>query len=258
MNEVKQLLSDAVAEFSYCPGPETQHVSIGVSYEDEILTKALTVMLERNLRHIDYGLGAGSLFPPFFGTQRIIKKPDQDVSSSAAYLVEVSSVAPEYWISIAHLLSIGFVSISNHYSKSRAVTIAGDISGKQQTYDKSWLLGVCDDSRFPFFEPVPFIWKQDNDDCDDSSRLLVAVELDRRISETLIEQYKNFIDAVLGHLSYAMPHDVFPEVKGEQHEMTAFLEDVLCPAELLLSSLLNALHCFHEKIGRIKSVRISW
>lgn len=80
----------------------------------------------------------------------------------------------------------------------------------------------------------------------------------KEINDALLAQFKDYLDAALDHLSWAMPSDAWldAEVDGERHEMTACVEDVPCPAELLQASLLNALHCFHEKMEKIHSVTL--
>ena len=158
MNDRMHQIIRTLSGFSYCPQPEKQRVRIEVCYEDEILTKAHVFMFQREFMHIDYGLGAGALYPPSAGSWAMIEKPVVYSGATLTYLVEIASVAPEYWLPVICFLSSGFVSMSNMYVASKSVTIRGECFSDSELYDKDRLMGLYTE---PMIVPVlrlPITW----------------------------------------------------------------------------------------------------
>src|SRR5512145_2881288 len=153
MNETRQILEKVLTHFVFVPSDATQQVTLSATYDEPIPFRGLNAMVDLCLRHINFGLGAGGIFAPAAGVSRLLSKPSSDAGDSAVWIVEVSSVAPEFWLSIAQLLSIGFISVSGGFVSTRTVAISGSLLSDQQARDRNWLLGVCDPSASRYYQP---------------------------------------------------------------------------------------------------------
>ncbi|MBN1604608.1 MAG: hypothetical protein JW915_23570 [Chitinispirillaceae bacterium] len=256
-NHQAALLHKTVSCFCYCPGPEKRQLSIEVCYEDKIVIKALTFMLEQDLRRIEYGLGAGSMFSPAVGTWKFIRKPEPINSDTASFLIEVSSVTPEFWISIACFLSSGFTSLSNNYICSRSVSITEATSCGSELHNKEWLIKTCNAPRFTHYEPLPFSLELTDRII---QNLTVQIILKKEVDDTLMELFQNYMNAVQGHIAWLMDDELWFEYVpvNIKNEINICIKNVPDPGQqkLLMASLLNSLHCFHIKTAKIQSVTI--